>query len=283
MDPDHHIDALLERYLHLLHEYTSLREQLSALQAGMYQDIARANFAAERGLRFGRDHYDERMQASRRLSISLEDDHGHDHDHDHNDRGGIVALLPRFTAFSTTTTSPSPSPGPGPKGEEKKKKKHEHEGERAAAAAAAAGSAPPETPELLDGRRTTTTTTTTTTDSGKDRDTGIGIGIREEGSSEEAEGKKKAKAKATRKDDPLNWFGPLLAPMPLLRQAQARSVRAVAHVVPRLASVSAEMAHVEVEVRRARKRRAKMEKERQREREQEGRREGREEVTVVAT
>ncbi|KAI5919923.1 hypothetical protein F4810DRAFT_456300 [Camillea tinctor] len=70
MDHDHHIDALLERYLHLLHEYTSLREQLSALQAGMYQDLARANFAAERGMRFGADQYDERMRASRRVSIT---------------------------------------------------------------------------------------------------------------------------------------------------------------------------------------------------------------------
>ncbi|KAI0887193.1 uncharacterized protein GGS22DRAFT_156399 [Annulohypoxylon maeteangense] len=73
MDADH-IDKLLERYLHLLHEYTALRDQLSSLQTGMYQTIARANFAAERGLRFGQDHYDERMQASRRVMISKDDD-----------------------------------------------------------------------------------------------------------------------------------------------------------------------------------------------------------------
>ncbi|KAI1771339.1 hypothetical protein F4818DRAFT_210747 [Hypoxylon cercidicola] len=72
MEADH-IDKLLERYLHLLHEYTSLREQLSSLQTAMYQNIARANFAAERGMRFGRDYYDERMQASRRVAISAGD------------------------------------------------------------------------------------------------------------------------------------------------------------------------------------------------------------------
>ncbi|KAI2779006.1 hypothetical protein F4815DRAFT_222868 [Daldinia loculata] len=66
-----HIDKLLERYLHLLHEYTTLREQLSSLQTGIYQNIARANFAAERGMRFGQDYYDERMQASRKVAITL--------------------------------------------------------------------------------------------------------------------------------------------------------------------------------------------------------------------
>jgi hypothetical protein len=69
MDSDA-VDILLERYLHLLHEYTTLREQLNALQRGIYQNIARANFAAERGLRFGRDHYDDRMQASRLLAVT---------------------------------------------------------------------------------------------------------------------------------------------------------------------------------------------------------------------
>ncbi|KAK7952526.1 uncharacterized protein PG986_008254 [Apiospora aurea] len=61
------IDHLLERYLHLLHEYTSLRAELNKLQAGLYQNLARANFAAERGMRYGQDQYDDRMQASRRV------------------------------------------------------------------------------------------------------------------------------------------------------------------------------------------------------------------------
>ncbi|CEI68700.1 hypothetical protein FVEN_g7961 [Fusarium venenatum] len=64
-----HIDKLLERYLGLLDEYTQLRQSLSQLQSGVYQNIARANFSGERGMRYGRDHYDERMQAIRLLSI----------------------------------------------------------------------------------------------------------------------------------------------------------------------------------------------------------------------
>ncbi|KAL8408784.1 hypothetical protein RB594_007282 [Gaeumannomyces avenae] len=48
---DAEIDALLERYLGLLDEYAELRASLGAVQSGMYQNIARANFAAERGMR----------------------------------------------------------------------------------------------------------------------------------------------------------------------------------------------------------------------------------------
>ncbi|KUI64573.1 hypothetical protein VM1G_01065 [Cytospora mali] len=68
------IDALLERYLSLLDEYTTLRTKLGQLQTGMFQHLARANFSAERGMRYGPDFYDERMQATRRVIPSLESD-----------------------------------------------------------------------------------------------------------------------------------------------------------------------------------------------------------------
>lgn len=63
------IDTLLERYLTLVNEYTELRAALNMTQATMYQDIARANFSAERGVRYGQDFYDDRMRAMRRLAI----------------------------------------------------------------------------------------------------------------------------------------------------------------------------------------------------------------------
>ncbi|KAI1815990.1 hypothetical protein GGS20DRAFT_540426 [Poronia punctata] len=95
MDQDH-IDSLFERYLHLLHEYTSLREELTALQTGVYQDIARANFAAERGVRYGKDSYDGRMQALRRVVINVGDDEGQGQDE----------MVPNFAVVT-----PSSSPG----------------------------------------------------------------------------------------------------------------------------------------------------------------------------
>lgn len=68
-----HIDELLVRYLGLLDEYTRLRESLSKLQTGIYQNIARANFSGERGMRYGQDHYDERMQALRLLHVEVDE------------------------------------------------------------------------------------------------------------------------------------------------------------------------------------------------------------------
>jgi coiled-coil domain-containing protein 115 len=67
------IDALMERYLILLDQYTSLREALNTAQTSMYQSLARANFSAERGIRYGQDFYDQRMQAMRRLTARVSD------------------------------------------------------------------------------------------------------------------------------------------------------------------------------------------------------------------
>jgi hypothetical protein len=88
MDQDH-IDSLLERYLALLDEYTRLRDRLTRLQSGVYQGIARANFSAERGLRYGQDQYDGRMRALRVLDIRV-------------DQGGSV---PSFVVVDAATTA----------------------------------------------------------------------------------------------------------------------------------------------------------------------------------
>ena len=68
---DNTIDSLLQRYLALLDEYTQLRTSLNALQSGLYQNLARANFSAERDIRYGQDYYDERMQATRRVEATI--------------------------------------------------------------------------------------------------------------------------------------------------------------------------------------------------------------------
>ncbi|RYP32078.1 hypothetical protein DL767_005432 [Monosporascus sp. MG133] len=216
------IDALLERYLHLVHEYTALREQLNALQAGMYRDIARANFAAERGMRYGADHYDERMRASRRVAITTAT----------TTAAGDDANAPApTTSFETIaweeeeepdatppTPAPAPSAGLPP--------------ETAAGASSSGGGAPEAEEEEV-------------------KDDGAGA------AGDAAKPHRPEKKKEMRRRDPVRWFG-LLTPM-ALRQAQAQSIRAVEQVIPRLVSVNAEMARVEIEVRRARKKRAKAE------------------------
>lgn len=73
MDSSPNIDDLLKHYLTLLDQYTTLRAELSRLQTATFHNLARANFTAERGLRFGPDHYDERMRAMRRAQITDSD------------------------------------------------------------------------------------------------------------------------------------------------------------------------------------------------------------------
>ncbi|KAF4983874.1 hypothetical protein FZEAL_815 [Fusarium zealandicum] len=174
-----HIDGLLERYLGLLDEYTQLRKSLSQLQSGVYQNIARANFSGERGMRYGQDQYDQRMQATRLITIGVDEEE-----------------LPGFAVVDALV-------------EESVK----------------------EEPDTAKGST--------------------------EGPEQQDDNDSSEKATLKKPKNPLHWFG-LFAPMPL-RAAQTQSVQAVEEIIPRLASVNAEMVSVEIEVRRARKRRAKAE------------------------
>ncbi|KAM3449696.1 hypothetical protein MY3296_006673 [Beauveria thailandica] len=167
---DRTIDELLERYLGLLDQHATLRASLAATQRDTFQSLARANFSAPRGARYGPDQYDARMQASRRVVITVEEESG----------------PPTFTVTDDAVRL------------------------------------------------------------------GGGVEAKEE---KEVAGKGVAAAAAAVRNDPIRWFG-VLVPQ-ALRDAQRHARTAVQDVIPRLASVEAEMAHVEIEVRRARKRRAK--------------------------
>lgn len=194
MDSQLHIDALLERYLALLDRYTRLRSELSTLQTAMFQSIARANFAAERGMRYGPDFYDERMQALRRLDITMSMSAPVETGPE------VGSQLPVFEVIEAGDGSAGD--GPASKDEDA-----------------------PGLPEV------------TEVDESDEK-------------KEDNEAKKQQKLK-----DPLRWFG-LVMPM-ALRQAQSQAIESVEKVIPRLASVSAEMAGIEIQVRRARKKRAK--------------------------
>jgi len=181
------IDALLERYLGLLDDYTNLQAKLASLHSGVYQNLAKANFSAERGIRYGQDYFDDRMHASRTVSISRQDP-------------ASPSASPVFR-ISTDVAEGSSSPEAGGTPE----------------AAGAENRAPGE-----------------------------------------AEGADAGAQKLPKKsNDPLRWFG-ILTPLSL-RQAQKLAIESVEEIVPRLATVSAEMAGIELEIRRGRKRRAKAE------------------------
>ncbi|TLD34147.1 hypothetical protein PspLS_00359 [Pyricularia sp. CBS 133598] len=206
---DLEIDNLLERYLGLLDEYTKLREALGTTQRLMYQNIARANFSAERGMRYGPDHFDERMQAVRKLRV-VDDESGSSPPGD--------AGSPRFVV-----AGPEPTAAPA---HETSTKAGDDEGSR---------------PEP-----------------GFDEDGKGADGAGTEDAQSEAETPREptdGKIAPARPKDPLRWYG-LFTPAPL-RSAQGQAVQLVEEIVPRLATVTAEMASVEIEVRRARKKRAK--------------------------
>ncbi|KAG6119204.1 hypothetical protein E4U14_005708 [Claviceps sp. LM454 group G7] len=220
------IDLLLQRHLILLDQYTHLRAHLSRLQSSTFQDLARANFSAPRGQRFGQDQYDERMRASRRVRL----------------RGGEpVEFCVVRTEDDDDGSEEEKGAGDGKRGDDTERQNMRREygkggRDRNGAENGNGGEDAKEEPN---------------TEGGED----------EKGTTEDANDAENGEDKAPRSrkspNDPLRWFG-LLTPTPL-RAAQSHATQAVEEVIPRLASVMAEMQHVEIEVRRARKRRAKAE------------------------
>lgn len=214
MDSDT-IDALLERYLALLDEYTSLRARLSQLQTGMFQHLARANFSAQRGMRYGPDFYDERMQALRQVSISTTE-----------------GRLPIFTVSHSSRARGEGGEGGGV-GDDDVDVDDSRQQENQ-------GSSPP-----ADEQEEKTAVAAEAPPVGEQQPVPAGSDP-----AERETGHKKQNA-----SDPLRWFG-VLTPLSL-RQTQACAAEAVDQVIPRLASLNAEMQDLEIQVRRARKRRAK--------------------------
>ncbi|RKF75589.1 hypothetical protein GcM1_233098 [Golovinomyces cichoracearum] len=69
-DPSDNIEILLEEYLRLVDEYDRVRQSFCTLHTSARQHLARANFTAARGIRYGKDLYDSRMQALRSCRIT---------------------------------------------------------------------------------------------------------------------------------------------------------------------------------------------------------------------
>ncbi|KAK4989492.1 hypothetical protein LTR50_003236 [Elasticomyces elasticus] len=67
-----HLDVLWEKYLTLLDQYQQAQHQLSQHFSSGFISLAQANFTSPSHIRYGKDYYDARMQASRRLAITRE-------------------------------------------------------------------------------------------------------------------------------------------------------------------------------------------------------------------
>ncbi|KAJ6115037.1 hypothetical protein N7486_000815 [Penicillium sp. IBT 16267x] len=63
------LDTLLERYLHLLDRQQELHSGLAKQFSSGFLALAHANYTCPPGRRYGADYYDERMKATRKISI----------------------------------------------------------------------------------------------------------------------------------------------------------------------------------------------------------------------
>ncbi|KAL5049862.1 hypothetical protein BDW71DRAFT_203940 [Aspergillus fruticulosus] len=63
------LDALLEKYLHLLDKHQRLQGDLASKFSSGFLSLAHANYTCPPGRRYGVDYYDERMKASRRVIL----------------------------------------------------------------------------------------------------------------------------------------------------------------------------------------------------------------------
>lgn len=263
------IDALLTRYLLFLDEYTTLRSSLSSLQAGMYQNLARANFTAERGVRYGKEYFDERMVASRRVVVRVgagkekgkgqgkgdkkeeeeeEEEHGGWWCEDEGEQRvevGVVEVDEVEVVIEKEEKKDEERGEDVKQGDKKTAKKEPEE---------VVGQDKEAKEEVIQRADTATTATTTPPVASVDQDSGTLSSPNDDNDTPEADKEDETKKKI-RKNDPLRWFG-LLTPLPL-RLAQTQAIQAVEQIIPRLVTVNAEMAQVEIEVRRARKRREK--------------------------
>lgn len=244
------IDTLLERYLVLLDEYTTLRSDLSRLQAQSFQHLARANFAAERGARYGADFYDERMQASRRVVV-------------HVSSSSSAAPAPASAAglvhgssptFRVVTLAGDEGAGGARTSDDDD---DDGRGKDVPAEAEAEAEAPDSDPQRDDNDVETTQPSSSSAHDAPPPGKSQAAAAAEPASSSTSSSKDRSEQQKINKNDPLRWFG-VLTPM-ALRQTQACAIQVVGSIIPRLVSVDAEMRDVEIEVRRARKRRAKAE------------------------
>ncbi|KAL1797037.1 hypothetical protein ACET3X_005577 [Alternaria dauci] len=89
------LDEKLEHYLHTLHEYQEVMQQLSKELSSGYMSLAQANFHnSSSAIRYGQDCYDERMQALRKVHIA--------------EHGCAKIDRPHFSIYSPFTTTQDP-------------------------------------------------------------------------------------------------------------------------------------------------------------------------------
>ncbi|KAF9699170.1 hypothetical protein EKO04_002732 [Ascochyta lentis] len=221
------LDTLLEQYLQTLDLYTTLTQQLSTDLSSAFFSLTQANFHNPSTVHYGRDRYDERVRATRRIAVTEEKEKGEEEkgeeEKGEEEKGEEESKFHFSTITATTATATAP---PSP---------HSKTAEPDVSVDAGGGAERDEmgftSPSPFSSNSIPTPTSTTT---------------------EEEEEQEQEKEDTTPKaPDPLRMFG-ILVP-PALRSAQASFVHAVDGPVVRLARVKGELRALEREIGRVRK------------------------------
>ncbi|KAK4917625.1 hypothetical protein LTR66_016926 [Elasticomyces elasticus] len=103
-----HLDVVWEKYLTLLDQYQQAQHQLSQHFSSGFISLAQANFTSPSHIRYGKDYYDARMQASRRLAITSEAERSVAKEHD------LLHSKPIDQQETDAAETPEPSQAPTP-------------------------------------------------------------------------------------------------------------------------------------------------------------------------
>lgn len=257
-DPISRLDTLLEIYLDRLDTYQKLRAELSKNHAAGFLSLAHANRTANlgSGRRYGEEGYDERMKAGERVRISVKGEGegvaGPSQEDVESDRS-LLSDPKRDHIFYTIVKLSPTSTKVGPDDSAKVPISTEvpisSTTDSQGIPADNVGSKTPDS--TLQSSTTTTTssssqaTPTTTTTSSSTPPT------HPQNQSTSTNTKTQIACKRPPPTNPLNWYGLLIPPS--LRAAQTSFIHAIEGQVPNLATIQAEMADLEWQIRNLRR------------------------------
>ncbi|KAJ9297065.1 hypothetical protein DTO271G3_4826 [Paecilomyces variotii] len=216
------LDCLLEQYLQLLHRHQTLHAQLGKQLSSGFFSLAQANYSSP-GRRYGQDYYDERMKATRRISVEPP---ANREDKSFEPEGTEdIGSSSQSYIFKIQTTLADYDPE-----EEKSESETANSGENAESSESALDPGSSETAE----DRTETPSTPEES---------------EEGAPPKNSSSSTAPKRALPSPDPLRWYGVLVPPS--LRSAQ-RSFVTATESISELASITTEIRNVEERVSKLR-------------------------------
>ncbi|KAL4783024.1 hypothetical protein BJX76DRAFT_331042 [Aspergillus varians] len=218
------LNALLERYLHLLDKHQRLQSELASRLSSGFLSLAHANYTCPPGRRYGADYYDERMKASRRVILQPPSSDGkRTYNIELEDPGQTGAPSGQiFAIVSATSSDEEADMGDRPKPSESNEIALEQE----------------LSDDVEDDDPVETTGASQTSSNSPVADL-------------EADTKTEFVKRTPRTLDPIRWYGILVPPS--LRSAQKSFTEAVEGSLPELAATVVEMQAAEKDISRLRK------------------------------